>query len=279
MQFIAYPTSEVFVRGEKVADSQAADSVSLTHALHDREVRVVRNVLLQGLRGSRVGEIDEGLVDDERTAVPVEDTEQAEEVGSWDQEWRRVVRSHDDREIGLTTDRFSGEPIYVELEGRRIEREFDHVARRGGVRVLVERRDWDDELCRQMARDDLDQLGGSVADQDPARSLANQIADEPGYDVLRDRVVPHQLVDLAAEQLNERFGREMQVVQVGVIDEAMAPVAAVLGLQRIVFGLAGGSRISSARASITLPLPPPCALLRFSRSTSISERLTRRQPD
>ena len=73
------------------------------------------------------------------------------------------------------------------------------------------------------------------------RRLADQLADQPRHHVLRDWVVQHQLVDLAAEMLEERLRREVQVVQVGVIDEAVTPVAAVLGLQRLVLGLASGS--------------------------------------
>ena len=160
--------------------------------------------------------------------MPFEQAEQAQQVGARHEKRRRVVGRDDDGVVGAARDRLSGEAIDVELKRRRVEGELHNMTCRSGVGVFVERWHRNDQFRREATREDLDQLGGSVSDHDALGRLADELADQTRDDVLRDRVVEDKFVDLTAIGLEQRLRREVQVVEVGVVDEAMAPVTAVL---------------------------------------------------
>jgi len=79
-----------------------------------------------------------------------------------------------------------------------------------------------------MPRDDFNELGSTVSHNDSLGWLIDEITDKTGKGILGNRVVQDQIVNLILEMSEDRFRREIEIIQVGVINETMAIVSAML---------------------------------------------------
>ncbi len=98
----------------------------------------------------------------------------------------------------------------------------------GSVCIFIEGGSRDNELPAKLSRDDLDQFGSAVAHHNPLRRLIDHPARETGQHILGHRVVQHQVVQVLSQFSEEGLRREIEIVEIRMINEPVAPIAAVL---------------------------------------------------